>query len=164
MKEEQDDIIIYNTDDGLSSVVLVSADGMVWLSQMQMAKLFATSKQTVSYHISNILKENELIKRSVVKEILTTATYTVEHYSLDMDNSITETRATCRQADDSRTDGIGATRLSFPIVGFHIDFLAVNHSEVTSDTNRLARLFLTEGYCKALSRAVLFSYGNSHKL
>ena len=73
MNEEQNNIIIYNTDDGLSSVVLVSTDGMVWLSQMQMAKLFATSKQTVSYHISNILKENELTKRAVVKEILTTA-------------------------------------------------------------------------------------------
>ncbi len=88
MKEEQNDIIIYTTDDGQSSVVLVSADGMVWLSQMQMAKLFATSKQTISYHISNILKENELTKNSVVKEILTTASdgksYPVEHYSLDM--------------------------------------------------------------------------------
>lgn len=88
MNEDQNNIIIYNTDDGLSSVVLVSSDGMVWLSQMQMAQLFATSKQTVSYHISNILKENELTKHSVVKEILTTAadgkTYPVEHYSLDM--------------------------------------------------------------------------------
>ncbi len=73
MNEEQNNIIIYNTDDGLSSVVLVSTDGMVWLSQMQMAKLFATSKQIVSYHISNILTENELTKQAVVKEILTTA-------------------------------------------------------------------------------------------
>ena len=64
------------------------------------------------------------------------------------------TKATCRQADDSRTDGIGATRLSFPTVGFHIDCLAVNHPEVASDANSLARLFLTD-YCKALSRAVL---------
>ena len=72
------------------------------------------------------------------------------------------TKATCRQADDSRTDGIGATRLSFPTVGFHIDCLAVNHPEVASDANSLARLFLTD-YCKALSRAVLCSYGNFHK-
>ena len=63
---QQEDIIIYNTDDGLSSVVLISTDGMVWLSQMQIAKLFATSKQTVSYHISNILKENELPIKAVV--------------------------------------------------------------------------------------------------
>lgn len=65
---QQEDIIIYNTDDGLSSVVLISTDGMVWLSQMQIAKLFATSKQTVSYHISNILKENELPKKQLSKK------------------------------------------------------------------------------------------------
>ena len=85
---EQNDIIIYNTDDGKSSVVLVGADGMVWLNQLQMAELFATSKQSISYHITNILKEKELPKIAVVKNILTTASdgkqYMVEHYSLDM--------------------------------------------------------------------------------
>ena len=85
---EQNDIIIYNTDDGKSSVVLVGADGMVWLNQLQMAELFATSKQSISYHITNILKEKELPKIAVVKNILTTASdgkqYMVEHYSLDI--------------------------------------------------------------------------------
>ena len=88
VESEQEDIIIYTTDDGLSSVVLIGAEGMVWLSQMQIAKLFATSKQTVSCHISNILKDKELPKSAVVKEFLTTASdgksYPVEHYSLDM--------------------------------------------------------------------------------
>lgn len=82
------DIIIYKTDDGKVSIALMSADGMVWLNQMQMAQLFATSKQTISYHINNILKDNELSKISVVKEFLTTASdgkpYSVEHYSLNM--------------------------------------------------------------------------------
>ena len=85
---EQNDIIIYNTDDGKSSVVLVGAEGMVWLNQLQMAELFATSKQSISYHITNILKEKELPKIAVVKNILTTASdgkqYMVEHYSLDI--------------------------------------------------------------------------------
>lgn len=67
---------------------MMSADGMVWLNQMQMAQLFATSKQTISYHINNILKDKELSKDSVVKEFLTTASdgkpYSVEHYSLNM--------------------------------------------------------------------------------
>ena len=40
-----------------------------------MAELFATSKQSVSYHIINILKDKELDEKSVVKEYLTTATY-----------------------------------------------------------------------------------------
>ena len=39
----------------------------------KMAELFATSKQTISYHIINILKENELTESSVVKYSLTTA-------------------------------------------------------------------------------------------
>ncbi len=82
MNEDQNNIIIYNTDDGLSSVVLVSSEGMVWLSQMQMAKLFATSKQAVSYHISNILRANELTKHSVIKEILTADANLSMHWRL----------------------------------------------------------------------------------
>ena len=53
-----------------------------------MAELFATSKQTISYHIINILKEKELHENSVVKEYLTTAAdgknYNVVFYSLEM--------------------------------------------------------------------------------
>ena len=85
---DKQEIIIYNTEDGKCSVVLIGQGGMVWLSQAQMAELFATSKQSVSYHIANILKERELPKHAVVKEILTTAAdgkqYRVAHYSLDM--------------------------------------------------------------------------------
>ena len=85
---DRQEIIIYNTEDGKSSVVLIGQEGMVWLSQMQMAELFATSKQSVSYHVANVLKEKELPKKAVVKEILTTAAdgkqYRVTHYSLEM--------------------------------------------------------------------------------
>ena len=53
-----------------------------------MAELFATSKQTISYHVINILKENELTESSVVKEYLTTAadgkSYNIVFYSLEM--------------------------------------------------------------------------------
>ena len=87
MNDEQN-IIIYHTADGRASVVLYAKDGKIWLNQQQMAELFATSKQTVSYHIINILKENELSKASVVKEYLTTAAdgknYNVVFYSLEM--------------------------------------------------------------------------------
>ena len=71
--DEQQNIIIYRTADGRASVALYAKDGKIWLSQQQMEELFATSKQTISYHIINILKEKELCKDSVVKEFLTTA-------------------------------------------------------------------------------------------
>ena len=87
MNDEQN-IIIYRTADGRASVALYAKDGKIWLNQQQMAELFATSKQTISYHIINILKEKELVEKSVVKEYLTTAAdgknYNVVFYSLEM--------------------------------------------------------------------------------
>jgi len=86
--EEGQNIIIYRTVDGRSSVALFAKDGKIWLNQQQMAELFATSKQSISYHIINILKEKELMATSVVKEYLTTAAdgknYNVVFYSLEM--------------------------------------------------------------------------------
>ena len=86
--DEQHNIIIYRTADGRASVALFAKDGKIWLNQQQMAELFATSKQLVSHHIANILKENELNKMSVVKQYLTTAAdgknYNVVFYSLEM--------------------------------------------------------------------------------
>lgn len=83
-----DEIIIYRTNDGRNEVNLMTRDGMVWLNQSQMAELFATSKQTISYHISNILKDIELEYESTVKEYLTMGVtgqeYSVKFYSLEM--------------------------------------------------------------------------------
>ena len=59
-----DDLIIYNTDDGEANVSLLSKDGTVWCTQAQMAELFGKSISTISRHISNILDENEVDKKS----------------------------------------------------------------------------------------------------
>ena len=86
--ENQNEIILYSTPDGKSSVALLARDGMLWLSQAQIAELFATTKQNISLHIINILKDSELLEKSVVKEYLTTASdgkqYNVTFYSLEM--------------------------------------------------------------------------------
>ena len=86
--DDQQNIIIYRTADGRTSVALYAKDGKIWLNQQQMAELFATSKQLISHHIANILKERELNEISVVKQYLTTAAdgknYNVVFYSLEM--------------------------------------------------------------------------------
>lgn len=88
MDKEQNDIIIYSTPDGKTNVSLMTRDGKVWLNQAQISDLFGTSVQNVSYHIINILKDNELEKDSVIKDYLMTAsdgkTYNVIFYSLEM--------------------------------------------------------------------------------
>ena len=88
MDNKYQNIIIYKTADGKASVALYAKDGNIWMNQNQLAELFATSKQNISLHINNILKEGELPKNSVVKDYLTTASdgkeYNVTFYSLDM--------------------------------------------------------------------------------
>lgn len=88
MNSPSQNIIIYNTVDGKTSVSLLAKNGTVWMNQMQIAELFATSIPNISMHITNIFKENELDKNSVVKDYLTTANddknYNVTHYSLEM--------------------------------------------------------------------------------
>ena len=73
MNATDTNMIIYNTQDGRASVVLYARDGSVWMNQNQLAELFDTSKQSISYHIVSILKDNELDANSVVKNYLTTA-------------------------------------------------------------------------------------------
>ena len=68
-----ENLILYTSDDGKSTVSLFERDGSVWLNQSQMAELFATSKQNVSFHIASILKDRELDADLVVKDYLTTA-------------------------------------------------------------------------------------------
>jgi hypothetical protein len=82
------ELLLYQTPDGKTKIRLRAEDGSVWLSQLEIADLFASSKQNVSLHINNILSEGELPEQAVVKENLTTATdgkrYRTKLYRLDM--------------------------------------------------------------------------------
>jgi hypothetical protein len=88
MSSDKQNVIIYNTAGGKASVSLYAKEGMVWMNQNQLAKLFDTSVPNISIHISNILKENELDRDSAIKDYLTTAPdgkeYNVTFYSLEM--------------------------------------------------------------------------------
>ena len=91
MDNENGDIIIYQTDDGLTKIDVKVQNETVWLSQQQMAELYGTTKQNISLHIKNIFDENELSENSTVKEFLTVqkegkrdVERNVKFYNLDM--------------------------------------------------------------------------------
>ncbi len=65
--ENQENLIIYHTDDGKAKVALYARDDDIFMNQAQLAELFDTSKQNIGQHISNILSERELEEDSVVK-------------------------------------------------------------------------------------------------
>ncbi len=81
------DLILYTSEDGKSQIQLRVDLGTVWLSQLEMAELFQTSKQNVAKHLKAIFLEQELVQDSVVNQRLTTAAdgknYQVAHYNLD---------------------------------------------------------------------------------
>ena len=66
-------IIMYQTENGLTKIEVTLENETVWLSQNQMAKLFQRDKSTISRHIENIFEEREPDKNSVVAKIATTA-------------------------------------------------------------------------------------------
>ena len=65
------ELILYQTEDGKAEVRLRAEDGSAWLTQGEIAELFATTKQNVSLHAKNILQEGELTEGATVKESLT---------------------------------------------------------------------------------------------
>jgi len=65
------ELILYTAEDGEAEIQLRAEDGTVWLTQLEMAALFDTSKQNISLHIRNILTEGELREEATVKESLT---------------------------------------------------------------------------------------------
>ena len=59
MDNTNGDIIIYQTDDGLTKIDVKVENETVWLSQQQMAELFGTSRTNIIEHINNIYAEEE---------------------------------------------------------------------------------------------------------
>ena len=68
------EILLYKTEDGQTKIDVRLEEETVWLSQVQMAELFQTTKQNISLHIKNVFEEGELEEISIVKDYLTVQT------------------------------------------------------------------------------------------
>lgn len=85
------EILLYQTEDGLSRIQVRLEDETVWLTQNQMVELFQTTKQNISAHIRNVYSEGELQPEATVKKYLTVQTEgsrkverLLEYYNLDV--------------------------------------------------------------------------------
>ena len=65
-------IVIYQTKDGKTSIDVKLENEMVWLTLSQITELFDRDKSVVSRHISNVFREGELDRNSVVAKNATT--------------------------------------------------------------------------------------------
>ena len=85
---ENNRILIYTGQDGLTKIDVKLEEDTLWLTQAQMCELYQTSKSNVSEHIKHIIEEGELQEDSVVRKFRTTAadgkSYLTTFYNLDM--------------------------------------------------------------------------------
>ena len=66
--ENSVNIIIYQTEDGLTKLDVQLHDETVWLSQQQMAELFHSSRTNIVEHIKHIYQEGELMEISTCRK------------------------------------------------------------------------------------------------
>ena len=82
------EIILYQSEDGLTKIDVRFEDETVWLTQAQLCDLYQTSKSNISEHIKHIFAEGELEESQVVRKFRTTAAdgknYNMSFYNLDM--------------------------------------------------------------------------------
>lgn len=68
------ELVLYTSDDGRTRLDLRVEGQTVWLTQLEIAELFQTTKQNVSLHAKNIFEDGELSTEATVKESLTVQT------------------------------------------------------------------------------------------
>jgi hypothetical protein len=117
------EFLIFTAQAGEGSIEVRVEDETVWLTQKLMAELFGVDVRTVSEHLQNILKNNELEEDSVIRKFRTTAAdgkqYNTQFYNLDAIISVGY-RVNSTRATQFRQWATGILR-EFAIKGFVLD-------------------------------------------
>ncbi|MCQ2054423.1 MAG: virulence RhuM family protein [Fibrobacter sp.] len=94
MKEARPDdnsILLYKDENGKTNVSVRFADEDVWVTQVQLAELYDTTRQNIGQHIDNIYKDGELPKDATIKKFFIVqkegsreVRRELDHYNLDV--------------------------------------------------------------------------------
>jgi hypothetical protein len=68
------DVVMYRTEDGKTALEVRLVDETVWLSQAQIAELFAVNVPAISKHVKNIYNDKELTRKATVSKMETVQT------------------------------------------------------------------------------------------
>jgi hypothetical protein len=83
--ENLSNILIYQTEDGVTKIETRLQEETVWLTQAQLCELFQKSKATISEHLKNIFVEGELNEKSTVRKFRTVQTEGVRWVEREID-------------------------------------------------------------------------------
>lgn len=81
----ESNILIYQTEDGITKIETRLDNETVWLTQLQMAELFSKDRSVITKHLKNIFAEGELDKKSNVQILhIANSDKPVKFYNLDV--------------------------------------------------------------------------------
>jgi hypothetical protein len=91
MMTNDNNVILYQDENGITRVSVRFSDEDLWLTQPQIAEIYDTTQQNISQHIDGILKDGELLEEPTHKKFLLVQTEgkrqvkrEISHYNLDM--------------------------------------------------------------------------------
>ena len=84
-ENENNDIVIYQTEDGITKIEVNFNNDTVWLSQAQIGELFQRERSVITKHINNVFEEHELDEESNVQILhIANSDRPVKLYNLDV--------------------------------------------------------------------------------
>lgn len=91
MSKPENNIILYQDENGITKVSVRFSNEDLWLTELQIAEIYDTSRQNINQHIANIFKDGELAENATCKKFLRVQTEgkrqverNIDHYNLDM--------------------------------------------------------------------------------
>lgn len=154
------DVRIYRSDDGSEPIeVRIEADS-VWLTRLQIAKLFGRDVKTIGKHINNIFDEGELQKEEVVAYFATTTrhgaldgktqTTQTAHYNLDVIISVGY-RVKSKQGTQFRIWATNVLRdflLNGIVTNQRLERIENNYEELSKEVKSIAQQLQASGLPK----------------
>lgn len=87
----ENEILLYTDETGKMNVNVRFVEEDVWVTQVQLAEIYATTRQNIGQHIENIYKDNELPREATIKKFFIVQTEgnrqvkrEIDHYNLDV--------------------------------------------------------------------------------
>lgn len=146
--EQQNNIVIYQTENGKTKLDVHLQEQTIWLSLDKISSLFQKNKSTISRHIKNIFLSEELDRESVVANFATTAKdgkiYQVDYYNLDMIISVGY-RVNSKIATQFRKWATGILKQ------YLVDGYAVNEKRLQEQKSKISQL---QNAIKLLNRSI----------
>ena len=91
------EMVVYVGDDGKPQIQARLQDENMWLTQVQLAQVFQTTRQNIGQHIKNIYEEKELDPSATIEKVLMVQTKGDREVSGEIEQRRLEGQRLCRR-------------------------------------------------------------------